>query len=613
MPLKRRILICVLCFWTIAAVIGMPQRVCAAPKQAELITLKQQQDLVVMFTFDKEIVDILFISPSGERLSSTDENVETAQGELWSTYRISNAQSGTWSVEYDLKENSSIEYSIIEENAGLWIQYFTVSDIVNGTATVHFDADYEPEQINYSYEIFAVDETGAEQPQLIASGWTASGVDKEVDISLSSLSSGKYRFRLEVFHNAEDVELFDSSITDPYELQNTNEPEAIENFRVNVDTHNHTCKVDWSKFAAWNYEEYRLVVSGDEPVYDGKLDRSIKSSNVILPSDAKSLSISLYYKRNGVWSSPLTKEINLEEEYLRLATEEITGSRQFILEYSVKADRSLYIDVNNEDAEYFLSETGFLSIDLEQGSNTIYAECEGDNLIYYVIYAEIYFDAYPPEIILYDELDGKNFDADSIDVIGGIKGGDRLLANGEEVSLNEANEFVLPFDLEFGENVLTLEAFDANGNSSIRTLTLYRLSKIKAIADPTGGWKQFIPLFASLLASLLIIVLALFFLKKREKKGARLLPWILADICMGLAEIGCVYVFITRYLFCESLEYLEMAEKSIQEAVQYLKVRNVSGVASIVVFVILIIMIVITILVGRKRKKVVDENCHPGI
>lgn len=85
-------------------------------KRAVLVTTMAENDLVVNFTFDKEIVDIIFISPSGKKLAIGDDGVAYADGDRWRTYRISDAEVGEWSVEYNLGENEFIDYSIIDEN-----------------------------------------------------------------------------------------------------------------------------------------------------------------------------------------------------------------------------------------------------------------------------------------------------------------------------------------------------------------------------------------------------------------------------------------------------------------------------------------------------------------
>lgn len=85
-------------------------------KQVVLVTTTTEKDLVVNFIFDKEIIDIIFISPSGKRLAIGDDGVASAYGDRWRTYRISDAEVGDWSVEYDLGENEFIDYSIIEDD-----------------------------------------------------------------------------------------------------------------------------------------------------------------------------------------------------------------------------------------------------------------------------------------------------------------------------------------------------------------------------------------------------------------------------------------------------------------------------------------------------------------
>lgn len=88
-------------------------------KQVELVTIDKVKDLAVMFTFEAEIVDLIFISPSGSRFFANDGITKHATGDLWVTYRITDAEIGTWKIEYELKGNNQIEYSIIDDDAEL--------------------------------------------------------------------------------------------------------------------------------------------------------------------------------------------------------------------------------------------------------------------------------------------------------------------------------------------------------------------------------------------------------------------------------------------------------------------------------------------------------------
>lgn len=205
MASKHKIFTGILCLAVFFMALFIPEKVYAENRQAEIISLERQQDLVVLFYFEKEVVDITFISPSGVRMTSADLGVEVSFGDLWSTYRISNAEIGDWSVEYDLKSNNYIQYSVIEENYGLWIQYFTISKVEKNMLAVNFQADCENRKLSYNYEIYAISDSNMKFPQKLLSGQAMSNEEHAVEISLSTLSSGNYQLRLNVTYSDGDA------------------------------------------------------------------------------------------------------------------------------------------------------------------------------------------------------------------------------------------------------------------------------------------------------------------------------------------------------------------------------------------------------------------------
>ncbi len=585
---------------------GLPFTARAETKRAELTTLEETQDLIVNFLFDVEIVDITLFSPSGDELTSDDPRVEVVTGDLWATYRVADAERGAWSVEYDLKSNRQIQYSIIEENNGLWIQYFKISKKDSGHMKVRFEADCESRVQEYDYEIYAIPVPNDGSTQLLASGRAVSEKNQNVKIPLSGISSGRYQLSLEISCVDGEAELYDSMRSDKFDFINPSEPESIEDYAVYINAGEGLCNVVWEDHAR-SHDLYNLVIYGDEddPICDEVLEGDMGSFSITFPDGTGTLAISLSYQDGGIWSSPLEKKVDLANgEYLRLGMEEVTGSGQFVLEYSVKKERILSLSVNEETSDLRLSDTGFFSLELEQGNNAIYAEFESDNLIFYVVDTDLYFDIHPPEIVLYDELDGKTFHNANVDVIGRVSGGNSLIANGEEVGLDENSEFSIPFQLALGENVLSLRSVDVNGNSTARVLTLYRSSVMDM-----GGWKQYLPLAVAFLASILIILLSWLFLKKRterlnSKNGreAGLVGWIVFCVLLIAGEAFCIYGFIMHFFGARSLDFLEMAERSTAEASKYLNVRNIFAVASVAGGVVLWFLLLITVLKILKRR-----------
>ncbi len=596
-----QIMVLCLSFWMNAVSVQ------AAPKQAEIVTTDTQGDLTVLFTFDKEVVDITFISPSGERKTNGDSDVEYAAGELWCTYRIKDAKAGTWKVEYDLGRNSEITYDIVEDESGLWIQYLTVSETESEKVSVAFQADYEPEKIYYNYELYAVSTTDKDSLIELTKGSARSGEEKSIDVKLSGLSGDNYVLRLEVYYDTGTVEVFDTMISDAFDYKNPNEPQAIENFKVKVDAGNLVCHIDWDEYVGWGSDAYQVEAKvAGETVYEADWERDVRTDSILYPADATAMEISLSYKDGNIRSEKKIKTIPLTDESLTIITPEVTNSSQAVLKYSAKKERMLNVNVNGVDGMYQVSGEGEVSFDLMEGMNTIYAEMETDDLITYIVDAEVYCDFIPPEIKLYEDLDGKTFYTDSVAIIGKMSGGNILRIAGETITSDENGDFTYHANLSLGENLIELEAEDVNGNTSKMVLTLYKGSDLVGGVITKIGLAELLPLLVALLVSMIIIIIALVAMKKPDKnspKKYRTWPFILWDVFVAGAEAVCILQFIVRYRFSNSMKYLELAEKSATKAAQYLKIERFFALASVAGILLLLISVVITILVAKRNKK----------
>lgn len=111
---------------TVLMIVSVTSVSFAEVKTADLLTHEEQGDLTVCFAFEKENVDITFISPSGQEFTADDtDKVVFGEGELWATYRIINAEAGAWKVSYDLKSNSYIDFTLVEAAQNIVVQEFT--------------------------------------------------------------------------------------------------------------------------------------------------------------------------------------------------------------------------------------------------------------------------------------------------------------------------------------------------------------------------------------------------------------------------------------------------------------------------------------------------------
>lgn len=451
----------------------------AETESARIAAMPGEQDLTVMFSFDRENVDITFISPSGNRISRGDEGLEFADGELWSTYRVTDAEEGVWWVEYDRGSNSEIQYSVLEESYGLWIQYVRLDERDRESLKVSFQTDCENGDIRYNYELWAVNSEDSSMSEVISSGSARANQEETVTASLASLNSGRYTLRLEVSSREGDAEIFDSITGEEFDFTNEELPPAMQGGRAYLDMGNHTCRLDWKDAKDYGDKGYRVIVSGSlGEIYHSELDSSVTDTTVVYPVDETVLRISLSCKKKSLWSEPAVWELDLQNgEALRTSAAEVTGEGQLAVEYVVSEERMLSLSVNGEEGEFLLKDSGLLGVSLQPGQNQVYGEFQGESGVTYVLDRLIYYDALPPEILLYDNLDGKTFYEDYVDITGTVGGGGSLTVNGEAFAPGEQGEFCYRLALSPGENVVELKASDSNGNVSMQMLTLYRGEK----------------------------------------------------------------------------------------------------------------------------------------
>lgn len=567
--------------------------------------LSEPNDLVVSFTFDKECVDITFISPDGQKYTKSSPEVEYTSGELWATYKISDAAKGDWSVEYKKGRNEDISYTIFEQNIGLWIQHFNVSKS-DSAIDVSFLAEFKDEsEGRYQYEISAVNTDDAELSSFLAKGNAESGIEESLSLDTSKLLSGNYVLNLYVYTRQNDVEVFDSADSESISYVNSNNEFKMEDFHATVDVGNSSLLINWKDYKKYSDLIKPVIKADDEVIFSNSLDPDINETKVFFPTGTKVLSISLYSMDNDMWSEPAVKNIDLESEYILLDSEDYTASRQLPIKYKTLKDRILTVSLNGAMGEYSLSGENKLYLDVYDEDNVISGYFEADNNVSFCFEKNVSLDLVPPTITLYDDIEGATISADKLTLLGKVSGASTLTINNVEVTINEKGEFSYDYPVAAGENIITLSALDANGLSSVYTVTVYGKTGVISGLDKNIV-NEYLPLLISLGVSVVIIILCIIFMKKKDKskpKTYKLGGIILWDIVLAILEAGIVYYYLCRRKFANSIGFLELAEKSVKDASEYLLINNLVILGGAVVLAVLIISVIVTVFRGKKRGK----------
>ncbi len=584
--------------------------------EAELITLEETEDFTVMFTYEGDRPVITFLSPSGVEYAegvSPETVFASAHGDGWSTYKVIGAEAGTWRVRCDKKNNEYVDYSFVEEIDGLCIQNFNVVSMEGEDAVLSFLVTMgEDERTWYSYTITAIageDESAGKQ---LKSGSALTGETEEVKVKLELSSYDNYRFLLNVV--AQDgLEMFDSMMSEPFSYVNAETPEAMENFYATIDMSNHSVELDWDEYRmGWGKEYTVLAIANgdtDNPIYMN--EPKDNQDSFFYPVGTEQLTIQLFYKDDGVLSEPVTKEIDLVNgEKLQVVTEEVTSGTQLELAYKTMAPSLLEVWLNEEYGQSNIEGENTVYYPLSAGVNTIQASFVGDNNITYRVRAEIFRDATPPVLTLYENLDGMTFkDAEAV-ISGAVKNAAKLTINDVEVSVDENGVFEYCLPLTEGVNNITIVATSASGIGTSRNMQITKAGGVLAV----GSWKDYLPLLIALGVSVVLILYTLIFVRKKDKvsgKPKRAMTYKRFALKLGfwtlVLDAFSVAGYIYFYRFNNSRQYMELVKESVSKAARYIDYQQYCFDALLILSGVLVLNLVIGLVVSTIRKKKVEK------
>ena len=585
--------------------LGLSFNVYAESKITDFVFQEKNEDLQVLFTFDKEIVDIEFISPSGKVFNKSNTIYE--YDNFWASYRIVDAEVGQWKVKYDKKSNEAINYSIADNNQGLWAEYFNINEIYDDKINVSFSVENGSDNDEYNYEINLFNKI-ASNSTIIYENIGISGKDINVDINMNNISSGEYSLILNAWKGWGSAEIFDSIETETFIFDNPFEPEPIDNFSISVQPNNHKLYVSFLNNIPKGINNLKVTFfENNKYMTSNEYENDKKSIVHIYDGSTNNIRVDVQYKyiNDVIWSKRSSKTISLDENWLEIDND-IKNSKTLTLKYKTKnkSKINIYNELSNENTNLDVIGDGNYLIDLLDGNNSITAIMTLDDSINYTVYDNYYYNGLTPTIRLFENINGKTFNSNKISIIGEVKNADSVLINSKEVELNDGI-FDVEVILNPGENIFELQA-SKNGKES---KMIVKVNKRTTSFDilPTSDFKfvinKYIPLFISLFISFVISIILLFKIEKSDKgtskinRGDILINTILLFLLL-IIEVFLFVLYFKRLNYSNSIEFLDVIEKSINNAEIY--IINNNKILTAIIFVGILIIINIIIIVAKK-------------
>lgn len=285
--------------------------------QVDLVTTTEQKNLSVVFNFDIEPVDVVLISPSGERFNKNSNNVEYIENDLKLTFTVKNAEIGQWTAEYDSLSNNIIRCHVMSESDKykLWIQQFDVNRIDDTHIKFNFVADSAVMDLNYIYEIQALNPTVSGNAISLVMGNAVTSQPQEITADISSLPTDTYIYQMSIHGQENDFELADSVQSNPMQVINNESSLIAMDYDVNVDIDDITCYIEWGSMVDKNPSEYYLRVTADGNIIsDSSLTPEFESFQVVFPRDTQKLDIVMKAKIEDMWTEEKRNEFFLPNE-----------------------------------------------------------------------------------------------------------------------------------------------------------------------------------------------------------------------------------------------------------------------------------------------------------
>lgn len=602
------------------SVLSLPVHAAATAGTADLITLDEVTNLVVIIRYQTQEPDVAFLSPSGEQFAEELDNLRIDRGDQLLYCHLPQAESGLWRIIYDKKGPQELTIDFVREVSSLILTDLSAEGQGNDAARVTFQADF-PEDTLFNYTIYAVvlSQDGQISGQReLTSGTGRTNQPVQARVSFRSLGSyDSYRLMAEVWLEDGGIEVSDTALfPEVFSYENTSAPNAMDNVSLRVELEDQGLVCDWSRWKVYGCDGYLLAVfqNGEsEPYFFQEYESSITQAEVLIDPEAASLRVELTYRRSGTMSRTLSRTVDMSQAaWLEIVTPEQTNSAQAQVDHHLAAPLTARVTVNGQDSQLPLEGEGFFAVNLRDGLNRLSVAWSPEEELTFVVSREINCDRTPPILRLFETDGTVRTSSDRFLLAGQAELGCTLRVDGQEVGLEEDGTFLYELNLSSGDNRFEVELTDPSGNRTVQQLNIHRTAGGAVPGEDERSVWSFLPLILTAVGSLVLVTLGLLLFRK-GKDGKRrvafpmaVLFWVLTAAGAAVAGLCGFQTFILSRKV-NSSTFLETAQNSFAQAYDLLQsyhlFTRLTTIAGITALALAVPAVLFTLISRRKPKQ----------
>ncbi|WP_026660518.1 zinc-ribbon domain-containing protein [Butyrivibrio sp. AC2005] len=581
--------------------------VCAEVKEKNVYYMdKEGGTFYISMMYEKSDIKLALKDPDDNEVQLNSANVEYVQSESTVFIIVKNAKRGQWKLIYDKGSNDELLVQAYAEEEPMVIDSLKFGSMdADNNLPVSFRVT-QPDGRNFNYEIRIGTYENMDDYRVLKKGYGYEGEITETEVPLKDVNTyDKYYFQIIAYYDRDNMRYMETLVSDPFSYTNPDgAPDAIEDFKVTVDMITNSIDVDISEYVPWEAKSYCINIKEDgaeqDPVIVIRSDGG-DVTNIQLKDGTKIVECSVTLQNDaGRISAPLTKTVYLTgrqgQFWMNLPESDTINSTNYTISYENALDQAVYTKIDDKrEEEIVLNGGGKHLIPVGDTSAQLRISYQADDNIWYVYDTIVTVDVIPPELKIYEALNGIVTDDKNIVLTGKTDADAVLTVNGNETEKNEDGSFSLELDLADGLNNFDIKSTDGAGNISTYAFAITYSKDGQAPTDvdadlddlgdgsskgKAGGFGKWLWLVALIFIVAMVITtfLVIFIgIKKRTLNQNMFRGGVVTCSFAIVGFIADLIYYITRRSFQNSEKYIDLSATNIHEAYSYLSITRLSG------------------------------------